>query len=57
MCALAVRQPQQFSFISVKGMIIARTNDLKLQYALKAVPNVVLFVYKVRFALEKATSF
>lgn len=40
----------------VKGIIIARSNDLKLQYALQEVRNVELFVYKVNFVLEKPTS-
>ena len=40
----------------VKGIIIARSNDLKLQYALQMVRNVELFVYKVNFVLEKPTS-
>lgn len=39
----------------VKGIIIARSNDLKLQYALEEVRNVELFVYKVNFVLEKPT--
>jgi hypothetical protein len=38
----------------VKGIIIAGANDARLQYALKAMSNVELFVYKVSFALEKA---
>jgi YhcG PDDEXK nuclease domain len=38
----------------VKGIIIARANDLRLQYALQMVRNVELFVYKVRFTLERA---
>jgi Holliday junction resolvase-like predicted endonuclease len=41
----------------VKGIIIARANDLRLQYALEMVRNVELFVYKVSFALEKANGF
>lgn len=40
----------------VNGIIIARSNDLKLQYALQTVPNVELFVYKVSFALERAAN-
>jgi restriction system protein len=39
----------------VRGIIIARVNDLRLQYALEMVRNVELFVYKVSFALEKAS--
>jgi hypothetical protein len=39
----------------VRGIIIARANDLRLQYALEMVRNVELFVYKVSFALEKAS--
>lgn len=38
----------------VKGIIIARSNDSKLQYALLEMRNVELFVYKVSFALERA---
>jgi Holliday junction resolvase-like predicted endonuclease len=38
----------------VSGIIIARANDPRLQYALLTVPNVELFVYKVSFALERA---
>ena len=38
----------------VNGIIIARGNDLKLQYALQMMPNVELFVYKVSFTLERA---
>jgi restriction system protein len=38
---------------SVKGIVIARLEDEKLKYALKAIPNVEFFVYKVNFALEK----
>lgn len=38
----------------VKGIIIARSNDPKLQYALLEMRNVELFVYKVSFALERA---
>jgi hypothetical protein len=40
----------------VKGIIIARANDVRLQYALQMVRNVELFVYKVSFALERAAS-
>lgn len=40
----------------VSGIIIARANDLRLQYALQMVSNVELFVYKVRFALERTAS-
>ncbi|HKC63209.1 MAG TPA: PDDEXK nuclease domain-containing protein, partial [Pyrinomonadaceae bacterium] len=40
----------------VKGIIIARANDLRLQYALLMMRNVELFVYKVSFALEKAAN-
>ncbi|MDQ3805032.1 MAG: endonuclease NucS [Acidobacteriota bacterium] len=40
----------------VKGIIIARANDPRLQYALLTVPNIELFVYKVSFALERAAS-
>jgi hypothetical protein len=39
----------------VRGIIIAKANDLRLQYALEMVRNVELFVYTVRFALEKAS--
>lgn len=38
----------------VSGIIIARANDLRLQYAIQMVRNVELFVYKVRFVLERA---
>jgi hypothetical protein len=41
----------------VKGIIIARSNDLRLQYALQEVRNVELLVYKVNFVLERPTSF
>jgi hypothetical protein len=40
----------------VNGIIIARANDLRLQYAIQMVRNVELFVYKVRFTLERAAS-
>ena len=40
----------------VKGIIIARSNDPKIQYALQEMRNVELFVYKVNFVLEKPTS-
>lgn len=38
----------------VNGIIIARGQDSRLQYALQVVQNVELFVYKVSFALERA---
>lgn len=38
----------------VSGIIIARANDRRLQYALQMVRNVELFVYKVSFSLERA---
>lgn len=37
----------------VSGIIIARANDPRLQYALEVVPNVELLVYKVSFVLER----
>lgn len=40
----------------VSGIIIARSNDPRLKYALEVVPNVELFVYKVRFALERVAA-
>jgi hypothetical protein len=40
----------------VRGIIIARSNDVELQYALETVRNVELFVYKVSFTLERAAS-
>lgn len=40
----------------VSGIIIARSNDQRLQCALEVVPNVELLVYKVSFALERATN-
>jgi len=40
----------------VKGIIIARSNDPKIQYALQEMRNVELFVYKVDFVLEKPAS-
>lgn len=38
---------------NVKGMIIVKEGDEKLGYALKVMPNVTLFVYKVSFRIEK----
>lgn len=38
---------------TVKGIVIARLEDERLKYALKAIPDVEFFVYKVHFALEK----
>jgi restriction system protein len=36
---------------NVKGIIIAGEYDQKLEYALKVVPNIQVFLYKVDFAL------
>jgi len=38
---------------NVKGIIIAKEKDEKLEYALKLMPNVTLFIYKVSFDIEK----
>lgn len=38
----------------VRGIIIAATDDRRLQYALAVVPETELFFYKVNFALEKS---
>jgi len=38
---------------NVKGIIIVKEKDEKLGYALKVMPNVSLFVYKVSFGIEK----
>jgi hypothetical protein len=40
----------------VRGIIIARSNDLGLQCALEAMSNVELLIYRVSFALERATT-
>jgi hypothetical protein len=40
---------------NVKGIIIASEFDKKLEYALKAVPNVEVFLYKVNFRLSEFT--
>ena len=37
----------------VKGIIIGYENDEKLRYALKSVPNVELFLYRINFSLLK----
>ena len=37
----------------VKGVIIGYENDEKLKYALKSVPNVELFLYRINFSLIK----
>ncbi len=39
----------------VRGIIIAGEYDQKLDYALKAVPNVEVFLYEVDFKLNKFT--
>lgn len=38
----------------VKGVIIASAEDKRLKYAVKAIPNCELLLYKVNFYLEKA---
>ena len=38
---------------NVKGIIIAAEYDQKLEYALKAVPNIQIFLYKVDFTLSE----
>ena len=38
---------------NVKGIIIAGEYDKKLQYALKAVPNIQVFIYTVDFKLSE----
>jgi hypothetical protein len=37
----------------VKGIIIAGNYDKKLDYALKVVPNIEVFIYKVDFKLSE----
>ncbi len=37
----------------VKGIIIAGSQDERLKYALEAVPDVELFIYRINFVLEK----
>ena len=38
---------------SVKGIIIASEYDQKLEYALKVVPNIQVFIYRVDFTLSE----
>ncbi len=38
---------------NVKGIIIAGTYDKKLDYALKVIPNIEVFIYKVEFKLSE----
>ena len=38
---------------NVKGIIIAAEYDKKLEYALKVVPNIEVFLYKVDFKLSE----
>jgi len=38
---------------NVSGIIIAADYDSKIEYALKVLPNVQVFLYKVNFTLEK----
>jgi len=40
----------------VKGIIIAGQNDKKLEYAMKVVPNIEIFIYEVDFKLKKPVS-
>jgi len=37
----------------VKGIIIVFETDEKIKYSLKSLPNIDLYVYKVKFKLEK----
>lgn len=39
---------------TVKGLIIAREDDVKLRYSLKAIPNVDFYRYEVSFKLSEA---
>lgn len=38
---------------SVRGIIVAKEKDERLEYALKVIPNVSLFLYDVSFVLKK----
>lgn len=38
---------------NVRGIIIANNYDKKLNYAIKVVPNVEVYLYKVNFQLNK----
>lgn len=41
---------------NVRGIIISKERDEKLEYALKVVPNVDLFVYNISFTIERHSS-